>query len=178
MAKNKYAADYRLIEEFDEKGRVHVSTEYIGAEYRYAGDEAQMKRRRRSVLCLLAAGWVIYLAALIPYSQLMHSVRIVLPYVLSAVPLGIFTEFFLSLGGQKEKLEHRFADRIANDWPALMAAGMACTGLSAVFALAGLIRLPERLPGDWIGAAAAVLLFLVFREIFGRRHGFAAEKQA
>ncbi len=139
MAKNKYAADYRLIEEFDSRGRVRVSLEYIGKDYRYAHGADRVRKHLKRCLAACAAAWLFFIAAIIPYTESMHQLSAALPYAFSALPLGMLTSFTLSLRGVKEPLEHRTSDRIENDYPAYCMALLLMQSITFMTASAGMI---------------------------------------
>ena len=121
MARNKYTADYRLVEHFDEKGRVKVSYEYIGEPYRFTEPEETVRREKKICLSAAIAGWILFLAALIPYSEAMHRLWIALPFAASAVPLFLLTELICVVFRAKEPLERRIHDQLENLYPARLA---------------------------------------------------------
>lgn len=76
--KGRYSRDYRLHEYFDEKGRVHVRSEYIGKDWRFLSPEAVIRREKDQALvrCLLA--WTAYIGALLLPNAAMHLLYIAL----------------------------------------------------------------------------------------------------
>ena len=101
--KNRYAKDYRIIEDADKKGRIKESLEYIGPEYSVEADQATV----RMLLILAAVGWICFICAMIPKSGAMHQVHIALMYVFAAIPLWLLTQTALFLrrvvkGGESE----------------------------------------------------------------------------
>ena len=158
MAKNRYAADYRLIEEFDEKGRVKVTYEYIGEAYRFAEAGKIVDRHRKLWVLMALSGWILFIAALIPYSTAMRRLWIALPYVFSAVPLALTTELAVTVLSQIEPLEHRIADKLDNNHPAQLFALLFFTGIAASLSVLHLALSDERVPGDFVFSACALLL--------------------
>ena len=140
MSINKYVGDYRLIEEFDEKGRVHHSHEYIGKPYYFVSGPDEVAAARKKLLILGAAAFVFYIAAMIPASDMMHSMFVSLPFAFCAVPLFILmTTVWQVPGGTKKPMERRLAERISNRIPQC---GMFLMILSAaaLIGTAGVIR--------------------------------------
>lgn len=158
MAKNRYAADYRLIEEFDEKGRVKVSYEYIGEAYRFVEAGRVVDRHRKRWLAMAASGWLLFITALIPYSSAMRQLYIALPFVFSAVPLALSTELAFTVLSQKEPLEHRIADKLENNCPAQLFAILFFSGIAGVLSGLRLFLTEERTAGDFVFAACALLM--------------------
>ena len=117
MARNKYLKDYRLLESVDEKGRIRTDYEYIGDPWRYAGGaEAAMAGKKRAALgCLI--GWAAFVGALLPNSAGMHTLFVSMPFVFTALALGLLTETVLSAMPKSEPFQHRQADKLQNRYP-------------------------------------------------------------
>lgn len=169
MARNKYTADYRLIEHFDEKGRVKVSYEYIGDPYRFTEPEETVRREKKICLGAVIAGWIFFIAALIPYSEAMHRLWIALPYAASAVPLFMLTELILTVWRAQEPLERRIHDQLENLYPARLAILMMFSGISALLAAVNFILSPEKVYGDFIFCMCSCLLCAGAACLFRRR---------
>ena len=118
MSINKYVGDYRLIEEFDEKGRIHHSHEYIGKPYYFVSGPDEVAAAKKRLLILGTAAFVFYIAAMIPASDMMHSMFVSLPFAFYAVPLFILMTTVWSVpGGTGKPMERRQAERISNRIP-------------------------------------------------------------
>ena len=177
MARNKYIGDYRLLESVDERGRLRVDYEYIGAHYRFAAGTAAAQKARRRTLALCAMRWAAFLAALLPQSTAMRTIYVSLPFAFSALPLGMLTALALSARKAAEPMEHPLADQLTNAYPprALFTAilpGIALLG-EGIRLLAG----PGALfPGDGIFALGALGLTVCGALAFAGRKALAAEK--
>jgi len=117
MAGNKYIGDYRLNETFDEKGRVHVESEYIGTYYCFSGSHDEVRCYLRRGAVLIVGMWAAYICSLLPDTQAMRRLWIALPYAFGALFLGLLTHTFVQIARAGETFERRIADRIQNTWP-------------------------------------------------------------
>ena len=157
MARNRYAKDYRLVETIDERGRIKTDYEYIGAPYRFEGEEAAVARDKKLAIALCPLLWLLFLASMLPNSNAMRCMLVTLPFVFTALPLGFLTDIVLSVCFAREPLEHRHADKVNNSLPP---SALAAAVLSAAAVLAQLVRAlkgGEMNGGDWLfllGAAA------------------------
>ena len=133
MARNPYRKDYRLVEEFSEKGRVKTSYEYIGEACVFCeGENAAHAWARRCAL-LVSAGWILYIGAMFLESEAMRRLYAALPFAFCGVPLALLTGHVFAMRSLKEPLEKRHMDRFNNRYPQ---AALFLT-LFAVFALLG-----------------------------------------
>ncbi len=121
MSFNRYVGDYKLNEEFDEKGRVRHETVYIGRPYRFAADEQTVLAGRRKLLLCCAAEAAAWIAAMIPNSDMMHCFYVSLPFAFCAVPLFLLILAAMQIPSGREGLmkpmERRHAERFANRIP-------------------------------------------------------------
>ena len=163
MAKNPYREDYRLTEHFDEKGRVHTTSEYIGKKYRFFEDAAVISFEKKKEALLAAAGWLCFLAALWQENAAMHHLYIALPFAFTALPLALYTHTAAVFCGMKEPLEHRHAERMNHSFPPAALAVMLFSLFSLAGELLGYITEKEQFSttGDLFFTAGAFGLFLV-----------------
>ena len=133
MAKNRYAKDYRLVETWDEKGKVKTTYEYIGSPFRFSSSEEIVEREKKKAVLFVIVGWICYVAALLFQSQAMHSLYVALPFAFTGVPLFIYSDIVFSFRKMQEPLEHRHADRMNNRYPPVTL----LLTLFSVYALAG-----------------------------------------
>ena len=117
MAKNKYVGDYRLEQSMDARGRIKTGYTYIGAYYQYVSEPRRVIRSRRLSLALCGIGFAAFFAALVPESTAMRTIYVSLPFVFTALSLGLLTETVWSAPQPDTPMEHRQADRLANRWP-------------------------------------------------------------
>lgn len=160
MARRKYLKDYRIVETLNEKGGIRSSSEYIGEPFRFRNPQAaESMKKRLPPLCIL--GWIAYAAALLPPSSAGRTAYACLPFLFSAIPLGMLTERGAALLTRKPPLERRSADRF-NHWisgGSLMTAVLAGISLvgEAINFFFGSIPLSG---GDAVFSAAALILLL------------------
>ena len=178
MARNRYAKDYRLVETWNEKGKVKVSSEYIGEKYHFAADDPVIAEKKRKLTGLCIIGWIGFFAALFWYSAGMHTLYVALPFVFTAVPLTFLTDITVSFVRMKEPLENRHADRMNNRFP--LAALM--TALFMGFALAGeavnVILGKELAAGDYLLMAGGLMVFAAGGLSFMERKNVEIEKDS
>lgn len=114
MARRKYLKDYRIVETLNDRGGIRSDSEYIGPAYRFRDPKAaESMKQLLPGLCILS--WLGYIAALLPYSAASGIFYVSLPFLFSAIPLGMLTERAISLLRGKTPIEHRSADRY-NNW--------------------------------------------------------------
>ena len=133
MARNPYRKDYRLVEEFSEKGRVKTSYEYIGEACVFCEVESAAHDWARRCALLISAGWILYIGAMFFESEAMRRLYVALPFAFCGVPLALITGHVFAMRSLKEPLEKRHMDRFNNRYPQ---AALFLT-LFAVFALLG-----------------------------------------
>lgn len=190
MSFNKYVGDYKLNEEFDEKGRIRHETVYIGRPYRFAADaETVLAGRKRLLLCCAAeaAAWI---AAMVPNSDMMHCFYVSLPFAFCAVPLFLLFMATLQIPSGKEMLrkpmERRQAERFSNRIPQsgmfllILSAG-ALLGTAAVWVqlLAGTGADPGKdsfRGGNLFFSAMTVIVILLAVLIFRTRSVFSVHE--
>ena len=119
-----------------------------------------------------AAGWGLYIAAMVLPSTAMRRLYCALPMLFTAVPLFLTTDYALTLRGldPTKELEHRHADLMSNRYPpaALFAAAF------PAFALAGelvsLVTGASMLTGDVLFVICCAGLVVTGRYLFARRN--------
>lgn len=173
MARKKYIRDYRLVETVDERGRIRSDYEYIGEKYYYALGPETARREKGRVLAAVIAGWLAFAGALIPNAAGMRVVYVALPFVFSALPLGILTGTVLTALPAAEPLRHQQADMLENRYPpaALWAAvlpAVSLLGQAARLILGGGLN-----GGDLVFVLGAALLTASGAYAFSRRDRFA-----
>ena len=161
MAKNRYAKDYRLVETWDERGKVKTTYEYIGSPFRFSCTDETVEKEKKKVVVFMVTGWICYVAALLFRSQAMHALYVALPFAFTGIPLFIYTDIVFSFRKMQEPLEHRHADRMNNRYPPVT---LLLTVFS-LYALAGeavnLAMKRDLFPGDMVFIAGAFGLFWI-----------------
>lgn len=167
--KGRYSRDYRLHEYFDEKGRVHVRSEYIGKDWRFLSPEAVIRREKDQALvrCLLA--WTAYIGALLLPNAAMHLLYIALPFAFLAVPLFMYADFMAAFRKMKEPLEHRHADRLNNRYPLIAFLWSVFSMIPAAIWGFRLLLGAGKLPGDYVFEACALVLVFLGGRVFQHR---------
>ncbi|MBE5997232.1 MAG: hypothetical protein E7240_07780 [Lachnospiraceae bacterium] len=177
MAKNKYSRDYRLIEEFNERGRVRTDYEYIGNPWHFLVDSSIVEEEKRKALrCVIFAG-AAFIAALIPYSGMMHRLWIALPFAFMALPLFMTGDLVFALQQFKEPMEHRHADKMNNSYPArtlglVYLAFIALLGETVYLILYGIT-----VPGDAVMTFCTAVIAACGAVLFRKRKAFKAEEE-
>ena len=148
MAGKQYSRDYRLIDSVDERGHIRTETEYIGSIYRFAAgfETASAAQKRLRLLAWLAAG--CFLLSLLPRSTASLTLYVTLPYLFTALPLGLLLAALYRLRTLGERLDRRGADQANDRVPACCFALMLLPGLSLLGEAAAVLRGGAFLPGD------------------------------
>ncbi len=176
MARNRYVKDYRLIETVDERGRIRSSYEYIGAPYRFEAEGETLRKSKKRALALCPLLWLLFVAAMLPDSQAMRTMYVALPFVFSALPLGILTDILLSVCRAKEPLEHIHADKANNRLPPAALFSAVLPGASLLGELLRLILAGGMNGGDWLYAVFCLLLCLGSACVFSLRRALAVRQ--
>lgn len=167
MAVNRYVGDYRLVEEFDENGKVRTSYEYIGEQYFFVLPAEVVRGTKQRIYLLCVCSWAAWIGAFLPDAHLSRSLFAALPLAFCAFPLLLLSELCLTAMRAKEPLEHRMADKMGNRMPAyglmLMILGFLALSGTVYQALAA----QERNTGDLL-FGVCVLLFCVFSVLLFR----------
>ncbi|MBR6113826.1 MAG: hypothetical protein IKQ10_01455 [Oscillospiraceae bacterium] len=174
MARNKYVRDYRLLESIDERGRIQVASEYIGRYYEFAADAGTVAAEKKRLLALCAAAWAAFVGAMLPISGAMRTFYVSLPYVFSALPLGMLTALALAIPADGRLMEHRTADRIENSLPPRALFTALLPGAALLAQLARLLVTRTGLwPGDAVFCLGAAAVSALGAAAFSRRKKLA-----
>ena len=159
MARNRYVRDYRLLENFDERGKVSFSTEYIGGEYFTAASPADVRKAKRQLTCVCGVGWLALIGALIPVSTASKSLWAVLPLVFSAIPLWQLSGVVLDRHDPETSMRRKQAERLENRLPAASMFLMILPGAALIGEGLNLMLGRALISGDvWFSAGTAALL--------------------
>ena len=174
VVSRKYTKDYRVEARLTKRGAVRDEAVYCGDYFTFSRPRKDV---RRSLWYLSAAELGIALSIILPmcfpcaYCKQMY---VVLPLVLSLIPLYFLAVALYRVGTAGEKVIREHRDKIANRYPAaaliqLIAAGLVLAG-SAVFVIIGE---PETI--DWIFSALSVLRAAAAVLVFLHRRAFEME---
>ena len=169
MARKKYIKDYRLIETVDERGRIRSDYEYIGADYRYVLGAEAAGRERKLLLALCGAGIAAFAAALLPNAAGSHALYVTLPFLFTAIPLGIVIDTLLSAMPRTEPLRHQQADMLENRYPPAALWTAICPAASLVGQVVRLLLGGAVGWGDGVFLFCAAVLTAVGAVLFSRR---------
>ena len=176
MAINRYVKDYRLVETVDERGRIKTEYEYIGSRYEYVSDRPTLMKNRRIIVALCCVSWFIFIAALVPFSASMRKIYISMPFLFSALPLGILTEVLISAPVHGKPIERRQAERLSNRWPAAAFFMMLLDGISFLGAVVSILAGMEYQSGDGYFLVFAAVLTACGIILFIKRRSFDTRK--
>ena len=161
MSRNRYVGDYHLADSLDERGKIRTDVEYVGDRYSFTEGPETVRRAKRKALILCAAGWLLYIGAMILPSAAMRALWTAVPFAFTGVPLALLTGTAAEIYPRKERFEHRYADRIENRWPAASAFTVILAGISLAGEGVNLLLGKEMKGGDALFAACAAGLILV-----------------
>lgn len=178
MTVNKYVGDYRLVEDVDERGRIKTTTEYIGDDYFYLADAADVRRARIAVCVAVAVAWAAWVAALVPASSCMRHMQVSLPFAFGAVPLFMLSGVAFQIARRREPLERRHVDRIANRYPASCAIFGLLVALAFVAAIVSDAVGGTFIPADAAFMACAATDVLMALLVYSKKDVFATRAQA
>ena len=176
MAKNRYAKDYRLTEHFEAGGKIRTTYEYIGEDWRFREEAEVVEKEKNKTLFRAAAGWLGFVAAMVPQSGAMHFLLIALPFAFCALPLASYTDFALAFRKMKEPLEHRHADRLNNRYPPVCLLWVVFSGSAGIGQAVRMAAGGEILAGDIVFSLCTILLFLLGIRSFSAGKKIGAEK--
>ena len=178
MAKNRFGRDYRLIDTFDEKGRVRTTTEYIGASYRFENEPRIVREAVRKLLPLCAAGWIFFVAAMALPSAAMHRLYTSLPVIFTAIPLFLLTDHALTLRKMDpaQPMEHRRADLVNNRFPPAALFVVIFPALALTGELVSFLTGTVLMKGDILFAAGCGVLLFIGRFLFAQRGKLKAKE--
>ena len=77
MAAKRYQNDYRLDVRFEKSGKVSQSYTYIGRDWYFAASAETAGKMKKRLFLLVPAGWICFVAALVPVSAAMHTLPVV-----------------------------------------------------------------------------------------------------
>ena len=164
MSKNRFRGDYQLIEDADEKGRLRTTYRYKGPVCRFEAPEEKTDLLKKQLPAAAGAAWGFWILGMVWLSNAMHFIPAALSYVVSTLPLAIFTDCCFSFHNMKEPLENRHADRMNNRYPAACFFLILCSVSGILGGIAAWLRMGIILPGDllYMAGASEILLTGIF----------------
>ena len=115
MVTKKYVKDYKFSETVTERGRIKTEAVYTGAYFRLK-DAPKARKAAKSMLAVMCALWVLFIAALVPRSYASHVIYVLVPYVFAALPLGRLTQSAVCALGAGDKLLRSEKDKISDQF--------------------------------------------------------------
>ena len=176
MASRKYARDYTLQNELDNRGRLRTTAVYSGPQYRFAREMEEALPRERVVIaagtavCLLAV-----LAALSLNAPVLRRWYAVLPLTVSLAGCFLLAQLSVRLFLEKPPFTRRVMNRLTERLAPCSAAVLILAGLSAAGQFVCLFRFG--LSGsDWAVLGGTALLAAAAAFLFSRRRRLRAEE--
>ena len=165
MFSNKYLKDYRVEEYIDEKGRTRKEAIYIGGDYSVSPPVSF--RGKVLMVCLAALSLFAFLGALVPMINAARRSYIMLPFVVSALPMYFVIASTVSFLFSKEVMIRENAEKITRRLPpcaffTLVLSGAAFLGTI----ISAAISWDSFIPGDFIFAALCLAVFAASSVIF------------
>jgi len=115
MSYRKYLSDYSVEDYVDEKGRTKKRAVYTGGDYILTPAISSMDKRL--VLAASIIPWPAVIGALAPRTRASQLYYVILPFVLSMIPLFLMTWAAVLLIYEIEPMTRERADLIANRLP-------------------------------------------------------------
>ncbi len=175
MAANKYSRDYRLLEHFDERGRVRTDYEYIGDPWIFCHSGPGIEAEKKKILGLSAAAAAAFLAALFPFSGMMRTLWIALPFIFTIIPIVMTIDLAIAMQRFPDLMEHRHADKLNNAYPARTLAILYLSAVSLIAEAVYLILYGVRNTGDVLFPALTACIVLCGYLLFRKRNSVRAE---
>ena len=176
MASRKYARDYTLQNELDNRGHLRTTAVYSGPRFRYTQDAEIKLPRERFVI---AAGTVICLAAvLVPLSVNAPVLRhwfAALPLTAALVTCFLLAQLTVRLYLEKPPFTRRTADRLTDRLAPCSVTAFILAVLSGIGQVICLIRFGLS-DSDWIVLGGTAFLALTAAFLFTRRGCLRAEE--
>lgn len=113
MASRKYAADYRLENVKDKKGRVVTRAVYRGELFSFVKNEDEIRKTKVVFAVSTFLQWVFYLSSLLISSRAGRAMYVTLPFLVSAFPLLGQSDAVWTLWSRKENVIRSDKDKIS-----------------------------------------------------------------
>jgi len=190
MISRKYLSDYRLEEQFDNKGRVKTRTVYIGPDYMLAPPVTAAKRK--AILFASALAALAFTLALVPVTQAARVIYVIVPFALAGLPICQMLKAALSLyrAGKAEKgasekqdgggmsgdeqtrlrgsaLTRKEAEKIANSLPLTsIITAILCAGSLLAIIVSAALTWEKYSANDALFAASALIITICSAAVF------------
>ena len=176
MASRKYARDYTLQNELDNRGRLRTTAVYSGPQFRFARETEKTLPRER---ILIAVGTAVCLAAVLVVLSLNAPVLrrwyAVLPLTVSLAGCFLLAQLAARLFLEKPPFTRRVMHRLTERLAPCSAAVLVLAGLSAAGQIVCLFRFG--LSGsDWVVLGGTAVLAATAAFLFSRRRHLHAEE--
>jgi len=167
MISRKYLKDYRVEDKISLGGQVRQAAVYIGKAHTLSPSVPE--RDKHLVFYLTVLSGLAYIAALIPVTYASRLIYVILPFVVSALPVFFMVGTAVALLRAKETMERKTAEMIANRLPpsSLFAAILTAASFLGLIINAAVLR-PRLLTGDYIFGAFSFILFLASAAVFAK----------
>ena len=165
MVSRKYLKDYRIEEHIDANGRVRSAAVYIGGDYTLIPKVSVADRRLILLLSVLSGSF--YCGALIPVTRAARLTYVIMPLVISALPIFLMISAAISLLSVKEAMSRPKAEKISNRLPpAALTAALLSGAAFLGFIITTAASWDSAGAGDYIFSACSLALFLAAAIVF------------
>ena len=111
MIPRKYLDDYKVVEQVDERGRTRKEAVYVGGDFVFAPPLPKKERWIIGGLCLAAI--IAYAAALVPATRATRMTYVMVPFILTPVPLYLMAVVVITLLRADDIMIRYDAERIS-----------------------------------------------------------------
>ncbi|WP_026506670.1 hypothetical protein [Butyrivibrio sp. MC2013] len=179
MAINKYTGDYRIVEEFDSKGKVKTHTEYIGEYYCFEGEKGKLGSKGVYSVVYMFLCTAAYIISLIPSTFAMRSLSTSLIYAFEVIPLFLMTKEGIKAVYGQMPMERRVAEGIENRIvPSSLFSIVLSAGAIISDIICALMAGYSRDIYDYLFLISAALIFIMSVMIFNNRKYFKTIKSS
>lgn len=178
VSSKKYIKDYRSIEIFDSRGRLHREHAYIGGDYYYCEEAGAVRRRAKLLALLCAVSWICWLVPLLFNNGAMRLPFISVPTIFTALTLWLTSMVAYTALTVQEPMKRRPADRLAKWLPGTTLATAILTGVALVGTAVALIFGIGALNAyDWLFASCMLLVCAAAILCYSQRRFFKTEER-
>lgn len=165
MVSRKYLVDYRLEETTGKNGRIKTTAVYIGGDFAFA--QPVSRGEKWLLLSLSVLSWLAFVGALIPVTSAARITYVMLPFVLSALPMYLMTGAAASLLAANDVMTRESSDKISKRLPPGAITTTILSGVAVIaFLVSVIVSRDSVTAGDFVFGALSLLIAFMSAFVF------------